>query len=100
MSHKSRINENTQGGENSLNSFGGGVQSTSSSRTFRRTNSLENKRRGEPSGKYASSLQTDNINKISKIIQEFGGPKRGGENEEFSLGKLTLLKKNLSRIKT
>ena len=60
---------------------------------------MENKGRGEPSGKYASVTETNNINKISKIIQQFGGPKKGGENENIGLGNLTPSKRKLIQKK-
>ena len=96
---KSRKKEITQGGGNSLHSFGGGGQS--SLRTFTHISSLEKKKkgRGEPSGKYASVTETDNINKISTIIQQFGGPKKGGEKETISLGNLTPTKRKLIQNK-
>ena len=98
---KSKKKEITQGGENNLHSFGGGGQSKHSIRTFTHISSLENedKGRGEPSGKCASATETKNISKISKIIQQFGGPKRGGNIEEICLGNLTPTKRNLIQNK-
>ena len=60
---------------------------------------MENKGRGEPSGKYAWVIETENINKISKIIQQFGGPKKGGEKKIIGIGNLTPTKRKLIQNK-